>query len=291
MVRRRKRLYIDAQHGLGNRLRAIASAAAIAKATNRELRVIWRSDFHCEARFPELFESDLMVSDSWEEADAEGVKIYNYMEIEAKSRKDEAIITDVGEDIYVRSAYTLNHPKATWVAENDFLAQLVPAKRVRDLVQSVPHDYIAALHVRCEGAAGNDLRPYDHISNWTAEGHAQINYWRSKSSPRAFLIITDKLLRDQAFGCAFLATDTEVVYQMFLDRYGSERVRYLKRNVFDRSKEQALYALADALLLAKATKIYGSNWSSFTELAMRFANGRASLEVAGVDFGQTQECE
>ena len=36
----RDRVFIDAQHGLGNRLRAIGSAAAFAEATDRELVIV-----------------------------------------------------------------------------------------------------------------------------------------------------------------------------------------------------------------------------------------------------------
>lgn len=39
---RRPRLFIDTQHGFGNRMRAIASAAAIAQASGRELVVVWQ---------------------------------------------------------------------------------------------------------------------------------------------------------------------------------------------------------------------------------------------------------
>jgi glycosyltransferase involved in cell wall biosynthesis len=281
VVRRRKRLYIDAQHGLGNRLRAIASAAAVANATYRELVVVWKPDFHCEAEFCELFDNDLTVIDEINES---GIKRYNYIEIESGSNKDEEIITDVSADILVRSAYVLKHKATNWNSENKFLARLRPTNYVRSLIESVPHDYVSSFHIRWEGAPGTDKNLYDHISNWTEEGHAQINLWRDKSNPKTFMKVVDELLTENSGAHFFLASDTESVYEMFLNRYGKKCMRYLPRKTFDRSRDQIIYALADAYLLSKGAQIFGSNWSSFTELASRLSNGKSAVKLAGVDF-------
>ena len=56
------KIYIEPKNGLGNRLRALASAAVIAEATNKILIVVWQSDFHCDVKFGELFESnDILI--------------------------------------------------------------------------------------------------------------------------------------------------------------------------------------------------------------------------------------
>lgn len=57
------RMYIEVKNGLGNRLRALASAAVIAEATNQLLIVVWLVDVHCEGKYYELFDdSSLLVT-------------------------------------------------------------------------------------------------------------------------------------------------------------------------------------------------------------------------------------
>ena len=81
----------------------------------------------------------------------------------------------------------------------------------------------------------------------------------------------------------FVATDLQETYDIF-EKYYGDRLVYLKRNVFDRSKEQIIYALADVLLLSKCKKLLGSTWSSFSEAAMRLSNTYSEIEMSGKDF-------
>ena len=50
-------LIVRVMHGLGNRLRTLASARAIAEASGRRLAICWSADLHLNATFEELFES------------------------------------------------------------------------------------------------------------------------------------------------------------------------------------------------------------------------------------------
>lgn len=50
------RLWIEPKNGLGNRLRALASAAVVAQQSQHVLIVVWVPDFHCEAKFEHLFQ-------------------------------------------------------------------------------------------------------------------------------------------------------------------------------------------------------------------------------------------
>ena len=90
-IRRRTlpKLYIDAQHGLGNRLRAIGSAAAIAKNEGYELVIVWEPDEHCNCYFHDLFEYDGPVIDSsFKKINNNNIKLYNYMEIEGGKKSE-----------------------------------------------------------------------------------------------------------------------------------------------------------------------------------------------------------
>ncbi len=282
-TRRRRRLYIDAQHGLGNRLRAFASAAAIARRTDREIVLLWTPDHHCDCRFADLFEQDIAVIESPDQVPRSGIRRYSYMEIEPGARKDEPIELNTDDDVLVRSAYVLKHAASVWSDENAELRALRPVTQVAELVASVRVDGCIAAHVRMEAGKGLDHNSYDSVENWSPQSHKEIQFWRAKSNYSAFIKRIDQLFADDPKRCLFLATDLPENYDVFRRYYG-ERLKYLPRRVFDRSREQLVFALADALLLSRCEMMLGSTWSSFSELAMRMSTRFSKIEMSGKDF-------
>jgi hypothetical protein len=90
----RPALIIDAQYGIANRMCAIASAIAIANATNRQLVVVWSRDDHIRSSFSELFQlapemiHKLVILENFPIKDLAmplGIQTYNYMENEVSS--------------------------------------------------------------------------------------------------------------------------------------------------------------------------------------------------------------
>ena len=281
---RKRRLYIDTQHGLGNRLRAYGSAAAIAKATDHELVVVWTPDHHCECRFSDLFDApDVHVIESPSELPAAGVRRYTYMELEPGAIKDQPIELSNDSDTLVRSAYVLNHPSSNWERENAEIRALKPSRQVMQLVNSVDVRGCIGAHVRMEAGKGLDHNSYDSSANWSADSHAQIHFWRSKSHYSAFIRRIDALFAEQPTRRLFLATDLPENYDVFRRQYG-ERMCFLPRQVYDRSRLQIIYALADVILLSRCEMLLGSTWSSFSELAMRLSQKYKKCEESGKDF-------
>ena len=282
---RRDRLFIDAQHGLGNRLRAIGSAGAVTRATGRELVVIWEPDHHCQGRLGDLFDYDGAVEEEsfLTRAVTEGATVLNYMEIEDGSSKGAPLMLEAGRDAYVRSAYILTHPASDWVADNQLLRELRPVEAVTALLARAGEPAEIGLHVRMEGAPGTDTNSYDARENWTEEGHAAIHHWRELSHYKHFMARLDVLLENQPEAGVFLATDQAQTYAAFRETYG-DRIRMIERDLYDRSAAQLRFALADILGLARCRHLLGSNWSSFTEAALRLSDTIAEHEVAGRDF-------
>ncbi len=281
----RAKLYIDAQHGLGNRLRAIASGAAIARATERELVIIWEPDAHCECHFGDLFdyEGAVMARSFAGMAAAGGMDFVTYMEVEANSRKDKPIRLREGADFYARTAYVLNSPDSDQQVENDFLQRLKPVQAVQELVSSVRSPNDVAVHVRMVGGEGFEHLPYEMPGNWKKSSHNKITRWRRKSHFSSFMARIDRLDEEGRAERIFLAADKAEAYDEFRRRYG-HRVACLPRQLYDRSTEQLRYALADALLLGRAPLLLGSTWSSFTELAQRLSAQQMYVETSGRDF-------
>jgi hypothetical protein len=134
-----------------------------------------------------------------------------------------------------------------------------------------------------EAGKGLDHNSYDNVANWGEENHKQIQFWRDKSHYSHFMRRIDAILTEASDARFFLAADLDSTYELFQKRYGA-KVSCLRRTIFDRSKRQMLYALADAILLSQCTRLLGSSWSSFTELAMRLSRTIRKSELSGTDF-------
>ena len=89
---------IHVQHGLGNRLRALASAMILARKSSRHLKIVWPIDHHCGVSFGDLFETNGF--DVYEEINLKEVSlrkhfdVYNYMEREMGAVKYEAYLCE-----------------------------------------------------------------------------------------------------------------------------------------------------------------------------------------------------
>jgi hypothetical protein len=205
------------------------------------------------------------------------------MEIEKGASKDKEIIIDKNKDLYLRAAYTFNSPLSHWEAENKFIKQLKPTSEIEKMVSSYDLTNAIAAHVRMEAGAGLDNNTYDSVENWTQEGHDELHFWREKSHYSHFIKRIDQLFSEQPNLQLFLATDLPENYKAFEDYYGDKLI-FLKRDVFDRSKKQIKYGLADAILLSKSQRLLGSTWSSFSELAMRMSDTFSTIEMSGEHF-------
>lgn len=279
-------LFIDVQHGLSNRLRAMASAAVIARASGRELVVVWRPDHHCEARIGDLLDYDgLVIEDGDINALRDGsAEIFNYMEIEDGSRHLAPINPlETAGDIYVRSAYSLVSPLLVDRDEVQFLRRLRPCDAVLDLVNRVPHPSDIAVHVRMATGPAFDHLSYESPENWPAERHQELIAWRKKSDVSRFVARLDTLFDSLDVNSVFVAADLPATYAAMIERYG-DRVRHLPRDLFDRSARQLQYALADVILLSAAPHFLASHWSSFSDLAQRLARPGRRIEKSGHDF-------
>lgn len=281
-------LFIDVQHGLGNRLRAMASAAVIAARTDRHLVVVWQPDDHCEARIGDLLRYDDPVIEAGADVlRARCEHVYNYMEIEEGSAFEAPILEGVEDhnrgDVYVRSAYTLKSAYFDRGSEDRFMQGLYPNRAVLDLVRSVAHPSDVAVHIRMATGPAFDHISYESPENWPAERHAELMEWRSKSDISRFITRLDTLFAAGKIETVFAATDLSASYAALIERYG-DRVRYLRRSEYNRSITQLQTALADMMLLTATPMFLASTWSSFSDIAQRLARPGRLLERSGVDF-------
>jgi hypothetical protein len=151
-----RHVIIDARYGLGNRLRAVASAMAVAAAADRSLIVIWVPDAHCNCSLRSLLEPPLpfavfeaeLPADMIRSLPTDTFQAFNYMPGEAGSVKREWVRLDQARHLYVRSAYRVAHERGEWPYAARKLRQLSPQA---GLVQRLVTDHsMIGMHVRGE---------------------------------------------------------------------------------------------------------------------------------------------
>jgi hypothetical protein len=284
-VLRKPLLVIDVQHGLCNRLRALASAAVIAEATGRQLVMVWRTDAHCGARAGDLLHLGVPVieDDAADLLRERAARVYNYMEVEPGAQFGAPVLAEGSADIYVRSAYVLASAQADPRAETRFLRGLRPSGPVLDLVRSQADPFDLALHIRMATGPGFDHLPQESPENWPEERHRELAAWRQASHVRHFLDRLEALEAEGRAGRIFAAADLAATYEALSERFGA-RVHRLERDLYDRSPRQMQYALADLILLTRAPLFLASTGSSFSDMAQRLARPGRKQERSGTDF-------
>eukprot|EP00178_Gracilaria_changii_P016219 TRINITY_DN45_c0_g1_i1.p1 TRINITY_DN45_c0_g1~~TRINITY_DN45_c0_g1_i1.p1 ORF type:complete len:558 (-),score=64.21 TRINITY_DN45_c0_g1_i1:3159-4832(-) len=359
MYARTRVLFVHTQNGLGNRLRALASGLAMARATGRVPVVIWENDPHLSAPFEEILNprrnsstlqgvlyDDLIIMDhflpwnivsdqnaSWHAVsymekdgrdsepgilmrfqmpDSNHASVQNWLQyaqqypqlrdgsaqltiskplaVDLKLREQKAtnLIQTTGH-VYFKSAYVANtEPQSMSVRSvvNNELTLLTPSHSVMQIVKQLnPDDLRRAIgvHIRSRSLARDNVDVRTRCE-YTRVGARITDYWRSRSSLKVFVKKMKWALARQKTVKFFVASDDVAVLQTLKERFGNERILHLERNCDDRLEGCVKYAMADLICLARTRKIYGSNWSSFSEAAGRL--GGKNVYLSGRHFGR-----
>ena len=271
----KKILTVHVQHGLGNRLRALGAAMVLAKKSYRWLRVIWTPDMHVNATMDSLF--DLPASnlfDVWEDFDSrelegENVDVYNYMDFKERYRYIDGWSMN---HIYVRSAYILNSSIVTEDLINEELRTLVVHPAVRELMSRVEipaNATLVGVHVRSAG-------PRDEMKGLSDQEYTEtefetMEFYRNHSTARYFV---EKMKEAEKAGSGpvafYVAADNSKEVEYLTRKFPN--IITLPNSCSGRTMRCMRTALAELFLLGSCSKIIGSFWSSFTEVAGRLAN-------------------
>ncbi len=286
----KKKLYVQVQNGLGNRLRTLASAYNIAMSSQRQLVLVWITDFHCFAKFQDLFETvpEIMMLESMPILDKKtdilkggcesicGVDIYDYVKTKDKYINDDSI-----NDIYVSSACVLNNKNTSWSKESIFLKSLKPLSCIQSKLDAfcMKHDIkdMIGVHIRMS----QQNTPHDDISNYANQTKIAITKWRTASHWEVFAKEMERHRETSPQQKFLVCCDTPTSKIELTKRLGNGIVCY-DEELYDRSPQQIQIALIEVILLSKTKLILGSNWSTFSELARRL--GSSTSKLAGIDF-------
>lgn len=264
---------INPYHGLGNRLRTIASAYSMCKKHNKKLVINWRADCHCECMFTDLYETPYNVYiyngtiDEIIENNRCIFDVYNYIDYEPNSQKNMNIECKNMKNIYIKAYSCLNCNGATEYM-NFFICSLVPVQEIKKIINSICLDFdnTVAMHIRMEAGENLDNNIYDKGINWTSEERELMYKYRNISNINNFITQIFKELKNDPTKTFYITTDMQKNYDMLINIFGPNKIKYLQRSYFDRCKYQNYYAVADIIVASKCHKFYGSFWSSFTEM-------------------------
>jgi len=285
-----KNLIIRPMHGLGNRMRVIASAYNIAKNSGRNLIICWDKDEHINADFYELFkkqnfEINVKFTNSSFLKDIHEISFYQYLENDFYSHKDKEIDTDTELDILIFSSCVLKSKLTNYLEENKFLQSLQISKEVEEISRSVniSRKHIG-VHIRYDGEGWESL-PSEQVSNWNSDAHKILKKNRNESKPHNFVERMEFLLEKDKDARFFIAVADKKSLD-YIDQKFPNKIDNLSipDNLKHRDLLSQKYALADMLLLSKCKHLLGSGWSSFTEVANRLAFKTQIMEIKGRDF-------
>lgn len=272
--KQRFKIIINAQYGLSNRLRAIASGYSVAKQTGRQLVICWSPDSHCDCSFNELFKNnDWAVINKHPNLlnDYTNVAVYNYISPEG-GVPNEPINTAHPGDIYIKSNCIINAAGSTNYIK-EFMLKLQPVQQVDDIMNASNIsniDDLIGMHIRHGGGINSQLCDADNSNNWSAQDSILMFKHRSNSHVDNFIKQIEIELKDNPQVKFFIATDTLDNYDK-LKKLFPGKIFHLQCDKYNkRDKHQLWFALADILTLSKCKKFYGSYWSSFSEIVEYF---------------------
>ena len=273
----KKILIITPLFGLGNRLRALASAYSIAKCQNLKLIINWVPDCHCDCHFKDLFTNDELnnniIDHPIDLTPYSDIKFFNYYELDEGGSHNQFIDFDKFNRVYLRS-YCIIKSKYSHKFFLHFFESINFNPKINDLISSIDTSNMIGMHIRMEGGSNYQDQEYDKKDLWTKKQQEQMDKWREVSNLDNFMGQINSILTRNPKQIFYIATDLKVNYEKLVNIYGPDTIKFLKRDLYNRSKDQQYYALADIILLSKCTLFYGSFWSSYSELVTYFQTGK-----------------
>ena len=294
-------LVIEVMHGLCNRLRAFASAAALSLETKRQLVVVWEPNVHTDATFEALFnafDGHVILSDgegllSYLQGVKPGADYYDYMSSTGKGKN---ILTDTPKHIYVRSSFELSHiPPISEVEIQKHYRKLsehitYPVRAHLNHLERhrVPGTRLIGAHVRMLVNLQEDIPGIQTLSESSVNGLGlmyEAETYRTRCHVKHFLPKLENELNKFPASQIFVASDSQEAIETVNSSFhnviftGENKLRKCygtqRRGIFC-----SQLALSEFIFLTFADVLFTSQWSSATDLLRRLHEGRHSCGCA-----------
>lgn len=236
------------KHGLCNRLRAIASARALAMARGDALEVYWDVTYDMNTRYSDLFELDgsfVLIENgsqnsffSVDNPDYRGERTMHRGNAGLERFVHEILTSPTSRDFAFDSSSDFYDGDFSWLRPRADIEKVIKAER-----SLLPQHYVA-MHIR-------------RTDNFQAKFYSPLRLFVAA--------IKEEMSRDDAIG-VFVASDDERVKNALRKKFG-ERCRS-RNEIASRSDPTGVRdALVDLMLLSMGERVYGCYWSSFSEVA------------------------
>lgn len=266
---------IRPQAGLGNRLRALDSAVHLSEELKMPLQIEWvrNKDFNCAfgdlfeltKNFPVIEKTSIIRDDGKIERSLNPIRkilykvkmpsassiFFNREIIQMKNKKDLSSEFQGLNNIYIQT-------ETSFYKGRDAFSYLKPTNFIEEQLCIVTNRYN-------DNTIGVHIRRSDNIN-------------AVKSSPTdLFVDKMKKKINDNENTNFFLATDSEEEENKLKGIFKNKIITYKKRSYNRNSKEAIQDAWIDMLCLSRTKKIFGSYYSSFSEIAANI--GAIPLEI------------
>jgi hypothetical protein len=277
-------IFVHTQYGLGNRLRALGSALALAEETSRVLVVVWVADIHLECEFDDLFvNDDLIVMRKlsgliWPPTEIRpydralsSIDFYNMMKLDGANGTapvhDNLLVNAdprEGRHMYVKTAYVvksifvpriLKFSSPYWARLREMLNPVVAVAKLISHPDLAGVRDCVGVHIRGR-TLENDIAGLNRSAYGT--GASRTDRWRRRTRVETFAA---KMRRFPSRYRYFVAADTQDAIDTLRAEFGAARILSVQVNAGScdsRSVDCVRLALADILLLAKAKALLGS---------------------------------
>ncbi len=264
-------IIVKPHSGLSNRMRCIESSYKLSKILETSLLVKWNRSPYLNCSFDDLFK--ILESFSVQET--------GYTSIKDNGRIDKVISKYLQLPFYKLAKYTTFHNKEVKSINKTIINKL---KQSSNIYINSGEDFLTDMEWN------NIFQPTSEIQNQInkySEGFHPYTFGihirrgdntkSIKQSPMLlFINKIDEILGEIDKAKFFLATDSIEIEKELKERYNGRIVTTQK--ILDRNSVAGIKdALIDLFCLSNTSKIYGSYWSSFSEIASKI--GSISLEI------------
>ncbi|MDQ6904712.1 MAG: hypothetical protein M3139_17090 [Bacteroidota bacterium] len=256
--------------GLANRLRIMAAAIKLSREGGKKLIIYWDTNFELNARFGDLFEfpANILVQPIplkykfWINMTRFSSKLFGFEKWYLSLFKFDFIFLDrMATDVWHNR---LNLQNEVDKAQHIFICSCQEVKYY-DVADYQLFKPVAAIQKKIDNLVhqfkpsiiGIHIRSTDHTTSM-------------ENSP--FYLFENKIeeeLNVNPEASFFLATDNKEYQNKLLKKFGREKIAFHKKE-FRRDVDEGIKdAVVDLFCLSKTSKIYGSYFSSFSEVAGR----------------------
>jgi len=289
------KIFVEVSHGLGNRLRALLTAAVAAQRTQKKLYLIWPRDVHMNASFHDLLHLDgiQVFENSFLSCalKSSAFIVYDYLNNPVDETKRKKVDFTRSRNIYIRTAYRVHELGAsnTFSVDNILekeLQALQPKPIVKQLMfekkkqlwdeHAISIRDVTGVHIRMQDELEKDIPgigqlPRTDVRRITPRME-EVALHRRRCHVNHFIDRIRLDMLESRGRVYFISSDSHEARDtiegalgphFFSSRDASQEVCF---GPLARTKECIQHATAELLLLSKTRFFIYSEWSSFSEV-------------------------